>query len=107
MKYRPDFPARFGCLEDARAHCQSFPAWYNTMHRHSGIGYMTPDSLHYGHADAIRVTRKATLDAAFLAHPERFKTKRPQPHAMPAAVWINPPKPETSPIHNPEPCAVN
>lgn len=24
MKYRPDFPARFGCIEDARAHCQDF-----------------------------------------------------------------------------------
>jgi putative transposase len=35
MKYRHDFPARFGCIEDARAHCQAFFAWYNTMHRHS------------------------------------------------------------------------
>ncbi len=42
MKYRPDFPARFGCIEDARLHCQEFFAWYNTEHRHSGIGYMTP-----------------------------------------------------------------
>ena len=50
MKYRPDFPARFGCIEDARLHCQEFFAWYNTEHRHSGIGYMTPQAVHYGRA---------------------------------------------------------
>ena len=63
LKYRPEFPARFGCIEDARAHCQAFFAWYNTMHRHSGIGYMTPHSVHYGHAKAMLVTRQAALDA--------------------------------------------
>ena len=73
MKYRPDFPERFGCIEDARAHCQAFFAWYNTMHRHSGIGYMTPHSVHYGHAQAMLVTRQAALDAAFLAHPTASK----------------------------------
>jgi putative transposase len=95
MKYRPEFPARFGCIEDARAHRQSFFAWYNTTHCHSGIGYMTPHSVHYGLAEAMRITRQATLDAAFLAHPQRFKGKSPQPHALPAAVWINPPLHET------------
>ena len=38
LKYRPDFPARFVSIEDARAHCQVFFRWYNTVHRHSGIG---------------------------------------------------------------------
>ena len=54
LKYRPDFPARFGCIEDARAHCQAFFAWYNDQHRHSGIGYMTPHSVHYGQAAGLR-----------------------------------------------------
>jgi putative transposase len=106
MKYRPDFPERFGCIEDARAHCQTFFHWYNTEHRHSGIGYMTPHSVHHGHADAMLVTRQATLDAAFLLHPNRFKNKNPQPHALPTAAWINPPQ-EKHPANNPQPCAVN
>jgi len=55
MKYRPEFPARFGCLADARAFCQEFFTWYNAEHRHSGIGYMTPHSIHYGTAPAIHV----------------------------------------------------
>ena len=95
MKYRPDFPARFGCLEAARGHCQAFFAWYNTTHRHSGIGYMTPHSVHYGHAGALRLARQATLNAAFLAHPKRFKNKTPQPPALPTAAWINPPTRQT------------
>lgn len=107
MKYRPDFPARFGCIEDARAHCQSFFAWYNTTHRHSGIGYMTPHSVHHGHAQALRVTRQASLDAAFVAHPNRFKNNRPQPHALPAAAWINPPPLEKHTGRNQQPCTVN
>ena len=48
FKYRPDFPQRFGCIEDARTHCQQFFPWYNDSHRHSGIGYMTPAAVHYG-----------------------------------------------------------
>ena len=42
MKYRPDFPDRFGGPEDARAFCTRFFPWYNDDHRHSGIGYHTP-----------------------------------------------------------------
>ena len=107
MKYRPDFPARFGSIEDARAHCQQFFAWYNTVHRHSGIGYMTPCSVHYGHAMALREVREATLDAAFLARPDRFKGRRPQPHPLPSAAWINPPTMEAINQQSPQPCAVN
>jgi transposase InsO family protein len=94
MKYRPEFPERFGCIEDARAHCQAFFPWYNDQHCHSGIGYMTPHSVHYGLAAAMRVIRQATLDAAFLANPNRFKNKPPRLPPMPTAAWINPPPKE-------------
>lgn len=107
MKYRADFPDRFGCIEDARAHCQTFFAWYNTEHRHSGIGFMTPHSVHYGHAKEMHAARQITLDAAFLAHPNRFKSKNPQPPAMPMAAWINPPKKETITAPYQQPCTVN
>ena len=42
LKYRPDFPDRFGSIEDARAHCEAFFHWYNHEHRHSGIALFTP-----------------------------------------------------------------
>jgi putative transposase len=92
LKYRPDFPERFGSIEDARAHCQAFFAWYNTKHRHSGIGLMSPEVVHYGHAGALTARRATTLDEAFTAHPNRFKGIAPQPPKLPEAAWINPPK---------------
>jgi putative transposase len=52
---------------------------------------MTPEDVHYGRATQIMQTRSTTLDAAFEAHPERFKGKRPAPKSLPQAVWINPP----------------
>ena len=52
FKYRPDFPDRFGSLEDARAHCARFFGWYNDDHRHSGVGLHTPADVHYGRAEA-------------------------------------------------------
>ena len=107
MKYRPDFPDRFGCIEDARAHCRTFFAWYNFEHRHSGIGFMTPHSVHYGLAKEMRAARQITLDAAFLAHPNRFKSRNPQPPAMPMAAWINPPQKEIATAFNQQPCTVN
>ena len=32
MKYRPEFPSRFGCIEDARAFAVTFFNWYNQEH---------------------------------------------------------------------------
>lgn len=107
MKYRPEFPDRFGCIEDARAHCQAFFAWYNDQHCHSGIGYMTPHSVHYGLAEEIRVTRQSTLDAAFLANPNRFKNTKPKLPKMPTAAWINPPPEETKPTSKPVDTTLN
>jgi len=92
LKYRPDFPARFGSLEDARAFCRSFFAWYNAEHRHSALGLLTPEIVHRGRAGEVRVARQAVLADAYAAHPERFVRKPPEPPPLPTAVWINPPK---------------
>ncbi len=96
LKYRPDFPECFGCIEDARAHCRAFFHWYNHDHHHAGVGLFTPSDVHYGLADARRDARAAILAAAHAAHPERFPHGPPQPAAVPAAVWINKPKTETN-----------
>jgi putative transposase len=92
MKYRPQFPNRFGCIQDSRAFCQVFFPWYNDEHRHSGIGMMTPAMVHYGEAPSIREKRQEVLDAAYLAHPERFVRRPPTPLVLPKEVWINKPK---------------
>lgn len=91
LKYRPDFPTRFASIEHARAHCQVFFRWYNTVHRHSGIAMMTPYTVHHGHDRQLTEERGVTLMAAFAAHPERFKGLAPTPNQVPKSVWINPP----------------
>ena len=96
MKYRPDFPERFGCIEDSRSFCQNFFGWYNTEHYHSGIGYLTPEDVHYRRAEQIIKEREKVLEAAFEKHPNRFKGKIPKPMALPNAVWINKPSPNES-----------
>ncbi len=92
MKYRPEFPDRFGCVQDARGFGQTFFNWYNFDHRHSGIGYLTPAAVHHGLAESITTSRAAALKRAYVANPERFVKGQPTPPAVPSAVWINPPE---------------
>jgi putative transposase len=92
MKYRPEFPERFGSFQDAHAFCGRFFRWYNDEHRHSGIGFHTPADVHYGRAELVRARRAEVLSAAYAEHPERFVRKLPEPPALPTMVWINQPK---------------
>ena len=91
LKYRPNFPERFGSLEDARAFCQPFCGWYNTAPRHSGIGMLPPAMVPDGRASPVMAGRATTLQAACEAHPERFKGQKPAPLSLPDAVWMNRP----------------
>ena len=91
LKYRPDFPDRFGSLEHAEGHCQEFFPWYNTAHRHVALGLMTPTDVHYGLAPAKWKQRAAILRAAYAAHPERFPRGVPLPPPLPLVAWINKP----------------
>ncbi len=91
LKYHPEFPERFGSLEEARAFCQQFFTWYNQEHHHSGIGYLTPADFHEGRAEQRLGIRRAVLKKAYAEHPERFVKKLPEPPLVPKAVWINPP----------------
>ena len=93
MKYRPRFPDNFDHLEQARGFGHHFFPWYNDEHRHSGIGMMTPASVHYGLIPGIHKTRQAALDVAYAAHPERFVRRPPTPQPVPDTVWINKPPP--------------
>lgn len=91
LKYCPAFPERFGSIQDAHVFCTQFFDYYNREHRHSGIAMHTPASVHDGTAVHIQARRVATLNAAFLAHPQRFHGRRPYPPPLPTRVWINKP----------------
>lgn len=92
LKYCPEFPERFGCIEDARTFCRAFFRWYNNEHRHSGINMITPRALHYGMADAIINKRNEVYEKAFEQHKSRFKNIKPSAGEIPREVWINPPQ---------------
>ena len=92
LKYCPQFPERFGCIEDTQTFCRAFFRWYNNEHRHSGIVRLTPQMLHYGHAEGVLKGRNKVLLEASNQHPGRFKHKVPTAGEVPVAVWINPPK---------------
>ena len=91
LKYRPKFPDRFGSIQDARAFCQRFFPWYNDEHHHSGIGLLTPATLHFGLAEKAQQHRQSVLTAAYHDHPERFVRRHPKPLEIPTEVWINKP----------------
>jgi len=91
MKYRPEFPDRFGSIEDARTFSQTFFPWYNKEHYHSGLGLLTPEDVHYGRAADIIKAREEVLMDAYEKHPERFKRNIPKPMPVPQEVWINKP----------------
>jgi putative transposase len=91
LKYRPDYPERFGCIEDANSHMRAFFQWYNTEHRHSGIAMMTPAKVHAGQADKVCKKRQTVLNGAYAAHPERFVKGAPKAREVPEEVWINKP----------------
>ena len=93
LKYCPAFPTNFGSIQDARKFCETFFAYYNHDHYHSGIALLTPASVHYGDAGRIQAERAATLLTAFSANPERF-TRQPVPLRLPVEAWINDPSRE-------------
>lgn len=92
LKYCPQFPGNFGCIEDAQAFCRAFFKWYNNEHRHSGINRLTPQVVHYGKAQVVLAKRNEVLKQAFDRFPERFKGRHPTVGKPPSEVWINQPK---------------
>ena len=94
-KYSVDYPDRFNGYADARNFCRGFFVWYNTEHRHSGINYLAPATVHRGQHDEVIARRQETLDAAKTAHPERFVNGPPRAKPLADAVYINKPKSDT------------
>jgi len=92
LKYRPEFPVRCQSLQHGEAFCQQFFPWYNKEHYHSGIAWLTPESVHYQRDQAILEKRQAVLMQAFLRNPGRFNHKQPQLKKLPKTVYINPPQ---------------
>lgn len=88
LKYRPDYPERFDTIEEAIVWIKAYVEWYNTEHRHSGIGFVTPAERRGGLDYDILETRRETYEKARKAHPERWSGHARQ-WKRPADVTLN------------------
>lgn len=98
LKYRPDFPERFGSIQDARAHCKRFVSWYNSQHYHSGIAMFTPEQVHYREWKKLYDKRLNVLQNAKSENPNRFVNGIPKLQTVPESVWINKPEPQKTEV---------
>lgn len=92
LKYRPQYPPRaFSSLEEAQAWVDQFVTWYNTVHLHSAIRFVTPDDRHYGREQAILANRHSVYQNARRRRPDRWtrETRNWKPVRL---VWLNPEK---------------
>jgi putative transposase len=90
LKYQPDYPGRFAGELHARGWLAPFFGWHNDAHHHSSLALFTPADVFFGRVEPVRIVRQGALDAAYLAHPERFPHGAPRVLLPPSEVSINP-----------------
>ncbi|MCK5199293.1 MAG: integrase core domain-containing protein [Spirochaetales bacterium] len=69
LKYTAGFPKYFTDLGHSRSWIADFVDWYNNKHRHSGIGYVTPNQRHSGESNMIMQKRNETIAKAYALNP--------------------------------------
>ena len=89
VKYTAGFPSYFKDLEHARSWMADFVNWYNTEHRHSGIGYITPEQRHCKEGSMIMAKRNSVIVKAYTAKPERW-SRKPALWENAEVVYLNP-----------------
>ncbi len=73
LKYHPGYPDKpFGSLEDARKWVHMFVHWYNEIHRHSALRFVTPGQRHRGEDIDTLARRHVLYEVAKNQHPERW-----------------------------------
>jgi transposase InsO family protein len=76
LKYTAGYPGQFKDIEHSRAWMANFVNWYNTEHRHSAIGYVTPEQRRSGAYKEIFEKRNDSLALAMEKNPERWGKKK-------------------------------
>ena len=89
LKYTAGFPKYFKDLRFARSWMADFVNWYNNEHRHSGIGYITPNQRHSGEGIKVMQKRNRTILSAYSKNPERW-SKTPSLWKEKEIVYLNP-----------------
>ena len=75
LKYRPNYPTKpFVDVVDARAWVLGFVGWYNGVHLHSGVRFITPGDRHDGKEASILEQRRLVYEQARAKNPGRWTT---------------------------------
>jgi len=91
LKYRGWYPRQgFESLEEARKWVDGFVRWYNEEHRHSAIGYVTPNQRHEGQDVELLENRRKLYQEAKEKHPQRWKGRQTRGWERPAVVSLTP-----------------
>jgi putative transposase len=89
-KYRPDYPSKpFGSLEEAQAWTHKFVCWYNQMHKHKSLKFVTPAQRHDGLAADILASREQIYMEAKSRNPRRWSGQT-RNWKLKDEVWLNP-----------------
>jgi len=91
-KYRPEYPAGgFETIKNSRLWVSQFVLWYNDIHKHSAIRFVSPNQRHWGEDIHILENRKMVYEKAKSLHGNRWSgTTRNWDRID--HVWLNPPK---------------
>lgn len=92
VKFRPGYPVEgFSGLQEAREWMLAFTRWYNTVHRHSNLNYVTPDQRHRGEDADILSKRSQVYQDAKRRNPGRWSGEI-RNFSLPESVKLNPVK---------------
>lgn len=89
MKYSVCYPGHFIDIAHARSWMADFVNWYNTKHRHSGIGFITPQQMRSGECKHIFENRNQVIQDAYEKMPARW-SKPPKHWCSKHEVYLNP-----------------
>lgn len=93
LKYHPTFPrwAKFAEINGSRHWCEKFVVWYNQVHLHSALKFVTPLQRHNGEDGAVRHERHLVYQVAKKKNPDRWSGNS-RDWSLPEIVTLNPNK---------------
>jgi len=73
LKHTPAYPRQpFADIASAERWVTRLVDWYNGVHRHSALRYVTPDERYFGQEHAVLARRRKLYERARAANPERW-----------------------------------
>lgn len=89
LKYCPEYPNKpFDSVAQAKAWVAKFVSWYNNIHHHSGIKFITPNERHQGLDQKILSNRVSVYEKARSLHPNRW-SKNIRDWSVITSVYLN------------------